>query len=188
MWLGWQLGTAGMEEPWKCSQGCRCGAGRARQEQDRLQGQNLGGGAGLVEGFPDLRQFGIFQLCLTQLKATKKSQKTLWAAEPTGPAFHGVMALKSSPELPAPSLSPHQPGRKTFLEERIVQPGTASQGRGESPCPKGLKSFPNLSESVILEIGAPCLGWAVMLSLHMTELNLSLPLTEFILGFSNHLS
>lgn len=30
---------------------------------------------GLVEGFPDLRQFGIFQLCLTQLKATKTSQK-----------------------------------------------------------------------------------------------------------------
>lgn len=49
-------------------------------------------------------------------------------------------------------------------------------------------AFPNLSESVILETEAPCLGWAVMLSLLMTELNLSLPLTEFILGLFNHLS
>lgn len=49
-------------------------------------------------------------------------------------------------------------------------------------------AFPKPTGYGILEIEALCLGWAVMLSLHVTELNSSLPLTEFILGKFNHLS
>lgn len=136
MWLGWQLGTAGMEEPCKCNQGCRCGA---HQEQSRLQGQNLGGGY-LVEGFPDLRQFGIFQLCLTQLKATKNSQKTVGsrATRTCFPWSYGLKILTQHSQL-LPS-GPTSLAGKLPLGKGLSSPGTASQGRGGSPCPKGLKS------------------------------------------------
>lgn len=82
---------------------------------------------------------------------------------------------------------------KLALGKGLSNPGTDAQGRGESPCPKGLEihlavAFPSLTGPVILGIEASCLGWTVMLSVHMAELNLSLPLTDFILGLFNHLS
>lgn len=134
-WAGsWEL--LGWRSP---ANGTRAaGVGHIKSRAD-CRDKTLGGGY-LVEGFPDLRQFGIFQLCLTQLKATKNSQKTVGsrATRTCFPWSYGLKILTQHSQL-LPS-GPTSLAGKLPLGKGLSSPGTASQGRGGSPCPKGLKS------------------------------------------------